>query len=216
MAWKPPENDGGNPIQGYLVEKRTPNGEWKPATAGLVHGKEANLTGLEKGQTYEFRVSAVNDAGPGRPSKVTPPQVIKDPTCTPYLNFLSDPPSPPETLNVDKINKNGVKLSWQKPRKDGGSKITGYQVEKKDENGEWVPVKQTTEPCAFIPMKEGETAQFRVRAVNEEGPGEPTRPTAPLTAADQPEAPRICTPEDCVGGLGSGVGGLKDVKLKVT
>ncbi|CAH8545499.1 unnamed protein product [Schistosoma haematobium] len=205
LAWKPPENDGGNPIHGYLIEKRTPNGEWKPATTGLVHGKEAELTGLEKGQTYEFRVSAVNDAGAGRPSKATLPQVIKDPTY---------PPSAPDSINVDKVNKNGVKLSWQKPRKDGGSKITGYQVEKKDENGNWVPVKQTTEPCAFIPMKEGETAQFRVRAVNDEGPGEPTRPTAPVTAVDQPEAPRICTPDDCVGGLGSGVGGLKDISIK--
>ncbi|VDP99495.1 unnamed protein product [Trichobilharzia regenti] len=192
LSWTPPKHDGGNPIK---------------ATIGLVTGPSAHLTGLEPGETYEFRVSAVNDAGPGRPSRATAPHVMKDP---------SYPAAAPESLNVDKINKNGVKLSWQKPRKDGGSKITGYQVEKKDENGEWVPVKQTTEPCAFIPMKEGETAQFRVRAVNEEGPGEPTRPTAPLTAADQPEAPRICTPEDCVGGLGSGVGGLKDVSLKPT
>ncbi|GAA49621.1 twitchin, partial [Clonorchis sinensis] len=206
LSWKPPENDGGNPIQGYLIEKRTPSGEWKPATASLVHGPEARVSDLETGQTYEFRVSAVNDAGPGRPSKATAPQVIKDPTF---------PPSSPENLNVDKVNKNGVKLSWQKPRKDGGSKITGYQVEKKDDAGNWVPVKQTTEPCAFIPMKEGETSQFRVRAVNDEGPGEPTKPTAPLTAANQPEAPRIVTPEDCVGGPGTGVGGLKDIKLKV-
>ncbi|TGZ63952.1 hypothetical protein CRM22_006631 [Opisthorchis felineus] len=205
LSWKPPENDGGNPIQGYLIEKRAPNGEWKPATASLVHGPEARVSDLEAGQTYEFRVSAVNDAGPGRPSKATAPQVIKDPTF---------PPSSPENLNVDKVNKNGVKLSWQKPRKDGGSKITGYQVEKKDDAGNWVPVKQTTEPCAFIPMKEGETGQFRVRAVNDEGPGEPTKPTAPVTAANQPEAPRIVTPEDCVGGPGTGVGGLKDVTLK--
>ncbi|KAA3682313.1 uncharacterized protein DEA37_0008978 [Paragonimus westermani] len=205
LSWKPPASDGGNPIQGYQIEKRTLNGEWKPATAGLVHGREARLSDLEPGQTYEFRVSAVNDAGPGRPSRATPPQVIKDPTF---------PPASPEGLNVDKVNKNGVKLSWQKPRKDGGSKVTGYQVEKKDDQGNWVPVKQTTEPCAFVPMKEGETSQFRVRAINDEGPGEPTKPTAPLTAADQPEAPRIVTPEDCVGGPGTGVGGLKDIKLK--
>ncbi|CAH8634151.1 unnamed protein product [Dicrocoelium dendriticum] len=205
LSWKPPASDGGNPIQGYLVEKRTPAGEWKPATSGLVSGREVKLDDLETGQTYEFRVSAVNDAGPGRPSKATAPQVIKDPTF---------PPGSPDNLNVDKVNKNGVKLSWQKPRKDGGSKVTGYQVEKKDDDGNWVPVKQTTEPCAFIPMKEGETGQFRVRAINEEGPGEPTKPTAPITAADQPEAPRIVTPEDCVGGPGTGVGGLKDVKLK--
>ncbi|KAF6776198.1 hypothetical protein AHF37_04474, partial [Paragonimus kellicotti] len=196
LSWVPPKYDGGNPVKGYLIEKRTPKGEWKPATAGLVTGSSAHLSGLEPGQTYEFRVSAVNDAGPGRPSRATAPHVMKDP---------SFPAGAPDGLNVDKVNKNGVKLSWQKPRKDGGSKITGYQVEKKDDQGNWVPVKQTTEPCAFIPMKEGETNQFRVRAINDEGPGEPTKPTAPLTAADQPEAPRIVTPEDCVGGPGTGV-----------
>ncbi|KAF8572507.1 hypothetical protein P879_00960 [Paragonimus westermani] len=205
LSWVTPKYDGGNPIKGYLIEKRTPKGEWKPATAGLVTGSSAHLPGLEPGQTYEFRVSAVNDAGPGRPSRATAPHVMKDP---------SFPAGAPDGLNVDKVNKNGVKLSWQKPRKDGGSKVTGYQVEKKDDQGNWVPVKQTTEPCAFVPMKEGETSQFRVRAINDEGPGEPTKPTAPLTAADQPEAPRIVTPEDCVGGPGTGVGGLKDVTLK--
>ncbi|TPP56261.1 Twitchin [Fasciola gigantica] len=205
LSWEAPKHDGGNPIKGYLIEKRTPKGEWKPATTGLVSGTSAHLPGLETGQTYEFRVSAVNDAGPGRPSRATAPHVAKDP---------SYPASSPEGLNVDKVNKNGVKLSWQKPRKDGGSKITGYQVEKKDENGNWIPVKQTTEPCAFVPMKEGETGQFRVRAVNDEGPGEPSKPTAPITAVDQPEAPHIATPEECVGGIGSGVGGLKDITVK--
>lgn len=64
-------------------------------------------------------------------------------------------------------------------------------------------------------MKEGDTDQFRVRAVNDEGPGEPTKPTPPITAADQPEAPRICTPDECIPALGNGVGGLNDVKIKV-
>lgn len=89
-------------------------------------------------------------------------------------------------------------------------------VEKQDENGDWVPVVETKEPSAFVPMKEGETAPFRVRAVNKEGPGEPTRPTAPLTAENKPTAPHIATPNDgVVSGPGTGVGGLQDITLKV-
>ena len=90
-------------------------------------------------------------------------------------------------------------------------------VEKLDDNGEWTPVKQTTEPEAFIPMKEGEEAQFRVRAVNEEGEGEPSRPTPPVIAEDQPSPPRIATPTDgLIDGPGSGIGGLKDITVKVS
>lgn len=131
--------------------------------------------------------------------------------------LLKAPAGSPEGLNVDKVNKNGARLSWKKPRNDGGSPVTGYVVEKLDEKGEWTPVKQTTEPEAFIPMKEGEKAQFRVRAINEEGEGEPSRPTPPVTAENQPAPPRIMTPADGVqGGPGSGVGGLQDITIKVT
>ncbi|GAA49620.1 twitchin [Clonorchis sinensis] len=205
LNWKPPKDDGGNPIKGYLVERRIPGGEWRKATPNVVQGTTAKLTNVDEGQTYEFRVSAVNDAGPGEPSKATAPHTVKDPTY---------PPGAPENLNVDRVTKNGAKLSWNKPRRDGGAPITGYVVEKKNEKDEWVPVVNTADTCAFVPMKEGETGQFRVRAVNEEGPGEPTKPTALLSAQDTPEAPRICTPEEGVGGPGSGVGGLKDVTLK--
>lgn len=128
----------------------------------------------------------------------------------------SVPPGSPSELNVDTVNKNGVKLSWKPPKSDGGAPVTGYVVEKQDEKGDWVPVLDTKETSAFVPMKEGETAQFRVRAVNKEGPGEPTRPTSALTAENKPTAPHIATPDDgVIGGPGTGVGGLQDVTIKV-
>lgn len=68
-------------FKGYLIEKRLPRGEWRKATGSLVPGTEATVTGIEEGQTYEFRVSAVNDAGPGKPSKATGPHLVRDPVC---------------------------------------------------------------------------------------------------------------------------------------
>lgn len=126
------------------------------------------------------------------------------------------PPGPPEAVAVDKVNKNGARLSWKKPKSDGGTPITGYLVEKQDESGDWVKCLESKEPTAFVPMKEGETAKFRVSGINAEGVGEPSKASAPITATNPPEAPRIATPADGVaGGPGSGVGGLQDITIKV-
>ncbi|VDK78974.1 unnamed protein product [Dibothriocephalus latus] len=206
LSWKPPKSDGGNPIKGYRVEKRYPRGDWKVATPNLVPGTQVRLTNVDEGKTYEFRVCAVNDGGPGEYSKTTNPHLVKDKIF---------PPSPPESVIVDKVTKNGARLSWQKPKSDGGTPVTGYVVEKKNPDGDWVPVVETKEPTAFVPLQPGEEAQLRVRAVNAEGPGEPSRPTAVIVAEDRQEAPRIATKDDgLVDSPNSGIGGLKDVTLK--
>ena len=37
IAWEPPENDGGNPVQGYIVERKEPkSNRWTPINRGLV------------------------------------------------------------------------------------------------------------------------------------------------------------------------------------
>ncbi|KAM7538920.1 hypothetical protein Aperf_G00000049356 [Anoplocephala perfoliata] len=73
---RPPENDGGNPIKSFVVEKRTPKGEWVRATPEILPGTDAKITGLEPGFEYEFRVAAVNDGGPGDFSTI--PHLMKD------------------------------------------------------------------------------------------------------------------------------------------
>lgn len=69
LDWKPPRNDGGSPIIGYLVDKRRHDSdEFErvnktpcPATSLLVD----NLADLHM---YEFRVKAVNEIGESEPS----------------------------------------------------------------------------------------------------------------------------------------------------
>ena len=39
---------------------------------------KASVSGLKEGQTYEFRVKAVNKAGPGEPSDASKPIIAKD------------------------------------------------------------------------------------------------------------------------------------------
>lgn len=65
--WNPPENDGCAAILHYVVEKR----ETSRITWALVTSKcEAcsfNATNLIKGNEYQFRISAVNKFGVGKP-----------------------------------------------------------------------------------------------------------------------------------------------------
>ena len=186
MAWKPPKSDGGSPVTGYQVEKRLSRkgSEWTKASPVETEKCNMKVTNLDEGKEYEFRVVAINEVGLGKPSSATKKLLVRDPI---------DAASPPTDVNVDKIKKNAVTLSWNKPRSDGGSKIKNYIVEKKNPDGEWVPVKTVppNDKVTTVPVTEGEQCQFRVLAENELGPGEPSRPTAMLTAATQSEKPKL-------------------------
>ncbi len=61
------QDDGGAPVNNYMVEMKDPRtGEWKPVSK-FVRGTKYEVLGLEEGKKYEFRVSAVNDQGAGEP-----------------------------------------------------------------------------------------------------------------------------------------------------
>lgn len=86
LKWTPPVNDGGSPMEEYIVEvkeKFSPN--WKPATVITAPSDndnklpiEAKVTGLTPGEQYEFRVIAKNKAGKGAPSDPTDTITTKD------------------------------------------------------------------------------------------------------------------------------------------
>lgn len=78
LKWEKPENDGGAPITGYVIEYKEKFGkDW--VTGKEVPGDSLKGTqdGLKEGCTYEFRVRAINKAGPGEPSDSTKPIVAK-------------------------------------------------------------------------------------------------------------------------------------------
>lgn len=91
-------------------------------------------------------------------------------------------------------DKDHVDLKWTPPKEDGGAPITGYVVEKKDKFGNWekaleVPADKTA--CTVPDLTEGQTYEFRVRAVNQAGPGEPSESTHPVTTKPRNMAPKI-------------------------
>lgn len=62
---------------GYYVEKRERGGEWVKVKNFPTPNTFFQVQGLHEGLKYEFRVIAINEAGPGKPSKSTDPIIAK-------------------------------------------------------------------------------------------------------------------------------------------
>lgn len=99
---------------------------------------------------------------------------------------ISDPPSEPRNCCVNKINKDFVVMSWERPVTDGGSPIIGYSIERKERNSIlWVKaneilVRPTEYSC--YGLIDGLEYTFRVSAVNKAGQSKPSKPTEIITA----------------------------------
>lgn len=80
LKWKKPEDDGGSPIKEYEIEKMdTKTGKW--VRVGKVPGDKLDfdVTGLNPGSEYKFRVTAVNDEGDSEPLESEAPIIAKNP-----------------------------------------------------------------------------------------------------------------------------------------
>ncbi|RLF54241.1 MAG: hypothetical protein DRN28_05710, partial [Thermoplasmata archaeon] len=85
LTWEAPADDGGSPIIGYKIYRGTSSGNETYLT--MVGGNETtyNDTGVTNGQTYYYRVSAVNGVGEG--------ELSEEVSATPQ----SAPPAPADT-----------------------------------------------------------------------------------------------------------------------
>lgn len=185
LKWNPPLDDGGVPIDHYVVEKMdTETGRWVPA--GRTKEPKLDVLGLTPGQDYKFRVSAVNTEGQSEPLETEKAVTAKNPFDEPGV------PGTPEATDWD---KNHVDLKWTPPANDGGSPIKGYIIEKKPKGtSKWVKAAEVgPDDCkATVPdLDENTEYEFRVKAVNEAGPGEPSRASQPVITKPRKLAPKI-------------------------
>lgn len=175
LKWRPPKDDGGSEIQYYQVEKMdTENMRWVPVAE--ANGTTARVDHLIEGHDYQFRVRAVNKQGESVPLTGMDTITAKDPFAKP------DKPGTPVATDWDKDH---VDLEWAPPKKDGGSPITGYIIEKRPRYGQWEKAAEISgdKTSGRVPdLVEGQEYEFRVIAVNKGGPGEPSDASAPVTA----------------------------------
>ncbi|XP_036007122.1 titin-like [Fundulus heteroclitus] len=185
IAWGKPNSDGGSPIFGYHVESKDQSSIlWTKVNRSPVTENQYKVTSVEEGLIYEFRVYAENLAGVGPCSKPSEPVAARD-RC-----------DAPSNLTVTSVTNTSVSLSWDKPNYDGGAKITGYIVERKElPDGCWLKCNFTNLMDTFLDvteLTEGEQYEFRVTAKNAaECFSAPSETTGPITVQHDVEPPII-------------------------
>lgn len=96
---------------------------------------------------------------------------------------------PPANVHITEVTKNSVSLAWQRPPYDGGSKITGYSVERREPStGRWVKANFTNiieMGFTVSGLNQDESYEFRVYARNAVGSvSNPSLIAGPVTCVD--------------------------------
>ena len=158
LSWSAPSYDGGSPVTGYKVYRGVSLGDMDLlATLGNV--LTLNDTRLTNGQTYIYKVSAVNAAGEGPLSETvqaTPATVPGAPTVT-----AATP------------GNGTITLVWAPPASDGGSDIIGYNVYRGNASGEETLLIVLDNVLTYqdTGLVNGQTYYYTVTAVNSLGEG---------------------------------------------
>lgn len=117
LQWTPPTDDGGAPVETYVVEKKMGNGDWEYATEVPADKTNATVNGLIEGKQYQFRVKAVNKAGESAPSDPSRTLIAKSRRVPPKIDrsMMKDIKVKKELLidfNVNVEGEPAPKIQW--------------------------------------------------------------------------------------------------------
>lgn len=92
VVWATPLYKGQSPIIGYLLElsQGDQSDDWTVINDQPISGPHYQVSGLETGQTYRLRVSAVNEAGVGSPSLPSEPVTVHTPPGSKDIEIAVD------------------------------------------------------------------------------------------------------------------------------
>ena len=180
VTWSPPASDGGSPVTGYWVRAVDAAG----ATYGNLWAAAAGATslvvsGLVNGRGYRFDVAAANAVGTGLASglsaAVTPRGLAAAPTAVTAV-----------------AGNAAATVTWVRPADDGGSALTGYEVQvlrgaTLQTTVRGVPA--TSSSTLVTGLTNGVAYTFTVRATSVAGPGAlsvPSNAVTPTVASAPP------------------------------
>ncbi|XP_020623251.1 twitchin-like [Orbicella faveolata] len=169
LKWEKTRDNGAS-ITKYTVYQRTVNESDQAQRWRNVHSSlacEYHVLNLERGELYEFKVTATNKVGEG----------MEDEQYFKKVEVEAAAPMPVQLLEVpDKIDKCDFLLKWEKTRDNGASitKYTVYQrtVNESDQAQRWRNVHSSL-ACEYhvLNLERGELYEFKVTATNKVGEG---------------------------------------------
>uniref|UniRef100_A0A3Q3Q4G8 Myomesin 2a n=1 Tax=Monopterus albus TaxID=43700 RepID=A0A3Q3Q4G8_MONAL len=163
-------------LMGYYIDGRIAGSkEWFACNNKPFKHTRFVVHGLIPGETYVFRVQAVNVFGLSEESAESSPISVEPALAT---------PSAPYGISMLSSDGSSITLAWKSPKHRGGSRINAYYVDKRDADAlEWQEVNlvATTERvCTVGNLTAGTFYEFKVQAGNLAGVGVPSAPSAPM------------------------------------
>ncbi|NXH57403.1 IGFN1 protein, partial [Rhabdornis inornatus] len=183
IQWKPPKDDGGKPVQRYLVERQqVGRNDWETLGETPRSCTSFTTSKVEEEMSYYFRVRAVNAEGVS--------DALESEEVKAAGKASPGAPDPPEIIST---SRDTITISWKAPCKTGASQILGYIVQKRKKGAvTWLPVTNVPvkDKKLKVPsLKKGVQYEFRVAAVNAAGTGQPSDPSKPAFARDPTKSP---------------------------
>ncbi|XP_042900745.1 fibronectin type-III domain-containing protein 3A isoform X2 [Parasteatoda tepidariorum] len=159
LDWAHPEHDGGAAVSEYEVDMTSPDN----ITLQVYKGPETSciVNGLFPGRPYLFQVRAYNRVGAGPFSD--PLEVVSG----------AGPPDSPRNLTATCDSSVTCRLSWEEPLNNGAA-ITSYQLQWSTEDDEESFSELYDGLCLHYEVQRllpATSYYFKVRAINEAGPG---------------------------------------------
>uniref|UniRef100_A0A8C9Z8X3 Myomesin 2a n=1 Tax=Sander lucioperca TaxID=283035 RepID=A0A8C9Z8X3_SANLU len=163
-------------LMGYYIDGRIAGSkEWFPCNHKPFKHTRFVVHGLIPGESYTFRVQAVNVYGLSEESQESSSITVEPALAT---------PSAPFGITLLSCDGSSMTLAWKKPKHCGGSKVNAYYIDKRNADSlVWKEVNLvavTERICTVDNLTEGTFYEFKVQAANMAGVGVPSAPSAPM------------------------------------
>ncbi|KAK6292824.1 hypothetical protein J4Q44_G00363250 [Coregonus suidteri] len=174
VSWEASRN--AKELVGYYIEASIVGSKkFEPCNNKPVKGTRFICHGLVTGESYVFRVKALNAAGLSECSQESEAIEVKAAIAS---------PTPPYGISILECVRDSMVLAWKQPTFIGGADITGYFVDYREVingvPGKWheANVKAVSDRAYRVSdLKENRKYQFQVRAANMAGVGIPSLPS---------------------------------------
>ncbi|XP_061621977.1 myomesin-2 isoform X2 [Phyllopteryx taeniolatus] len=175
IQWSPPKEP--NNLIGYYIDQCVKgSNDWTSANHKPHKSTKFVVSGLTTGESYVFRVQAINEIGLSEESQESAPLTVKAALTT---------PSAPYKIALVNCDGHSMVLNWKKPLHCGGTPIKEYYVDKR-RSGTSMWREINIPPIAERLFKvesltEGANYQFQVYAANLIGLGPVSKHSADYT-----------------------------------